>query len=177
MIIAAVLTTGLVAAAVGWLTQPDRFTVGFAPEQPIPFSHKVHAGDMEISCLYCHSQARNSRHAGIPPTETCMKCHRVTKTDSPDIKTLTRRFADNTPIFWKRVHSLPDHVFFDHRPHVNGGIACQTCHGAVETMDVVAQRMSLRMASCLACHRDPHNALPPDSPISQGAEHCYACHR
>ena len=170
----AVLVTVL---SVGWFVQPDRFSRGYAPDQPIPFSHRLHAGTLLISCLYCHSSATRSRVAGVPAVETCMNCHRVTKADSPAIVRLARIYASGAALPWRRVHDLPDHVAFDHRPHVNAGIACQTCHGEVQTMDVLARRMSMRMSSCLGCHRDPHAALPAGSAISRGAENCGACHR
>ncbi len=170
----AVLSTVL---SVGWLTQPDRFARGFAPAQPIPFSHELHAGTMKISCQYCHSGVDKSRHAGIPSVETCMGCHKVTRTDRPAIQELTRIYNSGEALPWKRVHTLPDHVFFDHRPHVNAGVACQACHGEVQTMKVLTREMGLRMSNCLACHRDPHAALPKDSKITRAAEHCAACHR
>jgi hypothetical protein len=170
----AVLATVL---GVGWFTQPDRFSRGFAPAQPIPFSHQLHAGQMQIQCLYCHSGAARSRVAGVPAADTCMNCHKVTKVDSPDIKRLTAAWQSGEPIVWQRIHRLPQHVFFDHRPHVAAGIACQTCHGQVQDMERVSQQMSMRMSNCLGCHRDPHAALPADSPIQRGAENCGACHR
>jgi hypothetical protein len=163
--------------AVGWFVQPDRFAKGYAPQQPIHFSHRLHAGTMQIACLYCHSGANRSRIAGVPSVETCMNCHRVTKTDSPAIRQLTEAYKSGKPILWQRIHHLPDHVFFDHRPHVNAGIACQTCHGEVQNMEVVSQHMSMRMSNCLGCHRDPQAALPKDSPIRKGAENCSVCHR
>jgi hypothetical protein len=132
---------------------------------------------MQIACLYCHSGANRSRIAGVPSVETCMNCHRVTKTDSPAIRQLTEAYKSGKPILWQRIHHLPDHVFFDHRPHVNAGIACQTCHGEVQNMEVVSQHMSMRMSNCLGCHRDPQAALPKDSPIRKGAENCSVCHR
>jgi hypothetical protein len=170
----AVLTTVL---CVGWYTQPDRFVRGYQPQQPIPYSHKLHAGIMRMPCLYCHSGALKSRQAGVPPVEKCMNCHKVTKTGSPDIKKIAAVYASGTPMEWRRIHSLPDHVYFDHRPHVSSGILCQTCHGEVQTMDVVYQNMSMRMSNCLGCHRNPKDALPADSNISRGPENCYACHR
>jgi hypothetical protein len=170
----AVLAT---VVAVGWFTQPERFVRGFAPVQPIPYSHRLHAGALKIPCLYCHTGAARSRVAGIPAVETCMNCHRVTKTDSPAIVALTQIYNSGAPLEWKRIHDLPGHVYFDHRPHVNGGIACQTCHGEVQNMDVVSQRMSMRMSNCLGCHRDPGAALPAGSPIRRGPENCCACHR
>jgi hypothetical protein len=162
---------------VGWYTQPDRFVRGYQPTQPILYSHQLHAGVMRMPCLYCHSGALRSRIAGIPPVEKCMNCHKVTKVDQPDIKQLTAIYNSGKPMQWERVYSLPDHVFFDHRPHVHAGILCQTCHGEVQTMLVVYQKMSMRMSNCLGCHRSPQDALPADSKIKKGPEHCYACHR
>lgn len=170
----AILATVL---SVGWLTQPDRFAKGYAPEQPIPFSHELHAGTLKMQCQYCHSGVDKSRHAGIPSVDLCMGCHKVTRTDRPAIQKLARIAASGEPLPWQRVHTLPDHVFFDHRPHVNAGIACQSCHGEVQTMKVITREMGMRMGNCLACHRDPHAALPPGSKITKGAENCAACHR
>ena len=106
-----------------------------------------------------------------------MNCHKVTKMDSPAIVRLTEIYKSGKPLEWKRVHNLPDHVYFDHRPHVNGGIACQTCHGEIQTEERVYQRMSMRMGNCLGCHRDAHAALPPGSTLTNGPENCNACHR
>ncbi len=170
----AVLATVL---CVGWFTQPDRWVRGYQPAQPIAFSHRLHPGTLRIPCLYCHAGPLKSRHAGIPPAEKCMNCHKVTKTDSPEIMRLAAVYAAGTPLEWKRIHSLPDHVYFDHRPHVSTGILCQTCHGEVQTMDVVYQSMSMRMSNCLGCHRDPKDARPADSITLKGSEQCYACHR
>ncbi|WLT31921.1 cytochrome c3 family protein [Geothrix sp. PMB-07] len=177
-----VLPLGMVALlgtvlTVGWFTQPSRFVKGYEPEQPLPFSHKLHAGTMKIPCLYCHAGADRSRVAGVPDVATCMGCHRVTKTDRPVIQALAKALELNQPIPWKRVHELPDHVFFDHRPHVNAGIACQSCHGEVQEMTVLSRQLGMRMGDCLSCHRNPKAALPPKSPILRGPEHCSACHR
>jgi len=167
----------LTVACVGWLTQPDRFVRGYSPTQPIPFSHKIHPGALRMPCLYCHSGALKSRQAGIPSVEKCMNCHKVTKADSREIKKLAAVYNSGEPMQWARIHSMPDHVYFDHRPHVNSGILCQTCHGEVQTMNVVFQKMSMRMSNCLGCHRDPKDALPANSNISKGPEHCDTCHR
>lgn len=172
--VVAVLATVL---GVGWYTQPDRFERGYQPTQPIPYSHQLHAGVLRITCLYCHSGALKSRVAGIPSVDKCMNCHKVTRVDRPDIKKLAAIYASGGPLQWERIHTLPDHVYFDHRPHVSSGILCQTCHGEVQTMQVVYQNMSMRMGNCLGCHRSPHDALPADSKIAKGPEHCFACHR
>ncbi|MEN6605083.1 MAG: cytochrome c3 family protein [Bryobacteraceae bacterium] len=170
----AVLSTVL---GVGWYAQPDRYARGYQPVQPIPYSHKLHAGLLRIPCLYCHTGALKSRIAGVPSVETCMNCHKVTKTESPYIKNLTAIYASGGALKWEAVHRLPDYVFFDHRPHVSAGILCQTCHGEVQAMDVLSQQMSLRMSNCLGCHRDPRYALPAGSKIQRGPEDCNACHR
>jgi hypothetical protein len=170
----AILATVL---GVGWYTQPDRFVRGYQPAQPIPYSHQLHAGELKIPCLYCHSGAFKSRLAGIPTVEKCMNCHRVTNLDSPNIRQLAAIYSSGEPLQWRRIYWLPDHVYFDHRPHVSAGILCQTCHGEVQTMQVVYQYMSMRMSNCLVCHRSPRDALPAGSKISKGAEECYACHR
>lgn len=172
--VASVLVTVL---GVGWYTQPDRFARGYEPEQPIPYSHKLHAGILKIPCMYCHSGVLKARQAGIPAVAICMNCHSVTKTGSPEIQKLTALYNSGAALKWQRIHALPDYVFFDHRPHVSSGILCQTCHGEVQTMDVVYQNMSLRMGNCLGCHRDPRDALPAGSKIARGPEHCNACHR
>lgn len=170
----AVLITVL---CVGWYTQPDRFVRGYEPQQPIPYSHKLHAGILKIPCLYCHSGALKSRQAGIPSVEKCMNCHKVTKTESPAITELASFYASEQPLKWERIHALPDHVYFDHRPHVGASILCQTCHGEVQTMDVLSQQMSLRMGNCLGCHRDPQSSLPADAVIRRAPDNCNACHR
>jgi hypothetical protein len=174
---AGVVAVLLTVTAMGWFTQPDRFVRGYGPAQPISFSHKLHPGTLRIPCVYCHSSALKSRHAGIPSVEKCMNCHKVTRVDRPDIKKLAAIYSSGEPLPWARVHALPGHVYFDHRPHVNGGILCQTCHGEVQTMDIVYQSMSMRMSNCLGCHRDPGNALPENSRVLKGPENCYACHR
>lgn len=174
---AGVATVLITVLGVGWFTQPDRYVRGYAPVQPIPYSHKLHAGVMKIPCLYCHSGALKSRLAAAPAVATCMNCHKVTKTDSPHIKKLAALYASGGPLKWERIHRLPDHVYFDHRPHVTAGIICQTCHGEVQNMEVVYQSMSMRMANCLGCHRDAHDALPADSKVKGGPDHCNACHR
>lgn len=162
---------------VGWVAEPGRYEQGYTPDQPIPFSHKLHAGDNKIPCQYCHTGAAISRHAGVPPTQTCMNCHSVTRTDRPSIQKLAAAHETGEAIPWVRIHSLPDHVYFDHRPHVNAGVACQTCHGEVQKMTRVTRVMDMRMGACLACHRDPGAALSAASSVTRGPENCYACHR
>lgn len=142
--------------------------VGYAPEQPIPFSHKLHAGDNDIPCLYCHSNADNSKHATIPSLSTCMNCHSMVKTDSPLIQNLTKHFQEGTPIEWIKVHDLPDHVYFSHKRHVLRGIKCENCHGDVAGMNKIEQVETLQMGFCVNCHRQPENNAPTE---------CSTCHQ
>ena len=127
---------------------------GYAPEQPIAFPHKVHAGDNRIPCLYCHYAARTSRHAGIPPAGLCMNCHSMLEKQTTAIEKLKEAVAEQRPIVWVKVHNLPDFVYFNHSQHVLSGVACQRCHGPVESMDRVKQVSPLTMGWCLECHRE-----------------------
>jgi mono/diheme cytochrome c family protein len=137
---------------------------GYAPKQPIAFSHKLHAGDYEIDCKYCHVGTLKGKSATIPSVNICMNCHRSVKTESPQIQKIwaaadwnaeTLTFGPNQkPIEWVRIHNLPDLAYFNHQQHVVvGGIECQTCHGPIETMDVVKQYSLLTMGWCIDCHR------------------------
>jgi hypothetical protein len=132
---------------------PTASNQGYAPEQPIPFSHKLHAGQNKIACLYCHSGAEKSRHATIPSLNVCMNCHTVVKTESPYIQKIKEAYSKGKPIEWIRVHELPDYVYFSHKRHVAKGVACETCHGNVKEMDRVEQKGALTMGWCMECHR------------------------
>lgn len=131
---------------------------GYAPKQPIAFSHKVHAGEYEIDCQYCHTGAIKGRSANIPSPNICMNCHTQirsgTNTGETEIAKIVSAIETNRPIEWVRVHNLPDLAYFNHSQHVNvGGIECQTCHGPIEEMDVVKQYSLLTMGWCIDCHR------------------------
>jgi len=160
-----------------YVSRAERDGVGYAPEQPIPFSHKLHAGTMGIDCLYCHTGATQSRHAMVPPVSTCMNCHAVARKTKIDIIRLTQYFNDKKPLEWKRVHKIPDFAYFNHSVHVNKGIECQSCHGKVQDMDVVRQVNSFTMANCLDCHRNAPTKLPYLAEVKKGPEHCFTCHR
>jgi hypothetical protein len=160
--------------AVWYWASPSHTDVGYAPAQPIPYSHKLHAGDMSIDCRYCHSNAEKSAHAGVPPTQVCMNCHKQVKPDSPLLEPLRKSWADGTlandggPVRWKRVHKLPDYAYFNHSAHVQVGVGdqraavgCVECHGRIDQMVVVAQQQPLSMAWCLECHNDVAPRLRP----------------
>lgn len=138
---------------------------GYAPDQPIAYSHKLHAGELKIDCQYCHFNVSRGKFAGVPPMSVCIGCHKQVATDKPEIQKLLAidekgSYVDSDGVektggvvHWNRVHRLPDHVYFSHEWHVKGGVACQTCHGPVEDMVKVRQQSPLTMEWCLDCHR------------------------
>ncbi|GAB3898016.1 c-type cytochrome [Spirosoma agri] len=127
---------------------------GYAPKQPIAYSHKLHAGQYKIDCNYCHTGVNKGKSATIPAANICMNCHGVIKKESPEIQKIYTAIEQNRPIEWIRVHNLPDLAYFNHAQHVNvGNVQCQTCHGDIEKMEVVEQRSSLTMGWCIDCHR------------------------
>jgi hypothetical protein len=138
---------------------PKNTDVGYRPKQPVPYSHKLHAGDLGIDCRYCHTAVEVSAHATIPPTQTCMNCHKLILTDSPKLLPVRESWASNTPIPWVRVHKTPDYCYFNHSAHLRAGVGCATCHGNVAQMDVVRQVQPLSMSWCLECHRKPEPYL------------------
>ena len=137
----------------------------YQPVQPIKYSHELHAGVMKIECQYCHSGAFKSKNASIPSLNVCMNCHKVVKTESPEIHKIydalgydpeTQKYDESKshPIQWVRIHNLPDFAYFNHSQHVTvGGIKCQTCHGPIETMAEVKQYSPLTMKWCIQCHK------------------------
>ena len=157
-------------------------------EQPINYSHKLHAGKLQIECEYCHFNARRSIHAGVPSTETCMNCHKMVPTEGrseeaqADLAMLKDYYERGEVIPWVKVHDLPDFVYFSHKRHVQGGVACQECHGQVQEDMTVAYRVSeLTMGWCLNCHKEH-----PKVDENYGAQaelrraelkDCYTCHK
>lgn len=165
---------------------PQATDVGYAPEQPIPYSHAVHVGQLGMDCRYCHTNietlatmpASASRgdaawasppaaHIALPTTEICMNCHQRIAADSKKLEPLRRSAATGEPIRWVRVHDLPDYVYFDHCAHIARGVGCVSCHGRVDQMDVVRQVAPLSMGWCLDCHRNPAPHLRPPEYITR----------
>ncbi len=160
---------------------------GYAPAQPIAFSHRLHAGDNQIPCLYCHDAARRSRHAGIPSSSLCMNCHALLEKQTSALERIREAALLDRPLMsWVKVHNLPDFVAFNHSRHVGAGVACQRCHGPVETMERIAQVAPLTMGWCLECHRE-HAGIPAGPlaraarrlealpPLASGLD-CASCH-
>lgn len=133
--------------------------VGIAPEQPVPFSHKHHSGELGIDCRNCHQQVEYAATSGLPQTWTCMTCHSQIWTQSPMLAPVRDSLANNTPIEWVRVNRLPDYVQFNHSIHVTKGIGCSSCHGAVDTMQLTYRANAFEMQFCLSCHRQPEKFI------------------
>jgi len=164
---ARIALVGLIGLIVGYYANA-MFFPGTSPRQPIDFSHRIHAGENEIPCLYCHVQARRSISAGVPSVSKCMGCHAEVATDRPQIRLLASYWENKEPIPWIKVHDLPDFVHFTHKRHVAADIECQTCHGPVETMDVVSRQAPVKMGLCLNCHKDDE--------VEHGTD-CWTCHK
>jgi hypothetical protein len=194
------LGTAVVAGFWYYGTQKNT-EVGYRPIQPVPFSHKLHAGDMGMDCRYCHSTVERSGHAAVPPTQTCMNCPSKVKTSSPRLAKVRESWETDQPIEWTKVHNLPDYVYFDHSAHLSAGVGCESCHSRIDQMPVVEQSQPLTMGWCLDCHREPdaHLRDPKDvtkmglleasqqagKPMARPADtqkptpptHCSGCHR
>lgn len=138
---------------------------GEVRDQPIAFSHQHHVGGLGIDCRYCHTSVEVSATAGMPPTRTCMNCHSQIWSQSPMLEPVRASFRSGESIEWVRVHDLPDFVYFNHSVHVNRGVGCTTCHGAVDRMPLMFQEKSLQMEWCLGCHRQPEKYVRPQEEV------------
>ena len=143
-----------------WVTQAR-----VAREQPIQFSHERHVAGNGIDCRYCHTSVETTAFAGIPPTATCMNCHKIIWNDSPMLEPVRASFRTGEPLRWSRVNDLPDFVYFDHHIHIAKGVGCASCHGRVDKMPLMRQAASLKMEWCVDCHRHPEQALRPRSEV------------
>ena len=200
------LVLALVAGALGtgvfvlfWVYfAPANLQVGYTPEQPVDYSHRLHAGELGLDCRYCHSQVERSHEAMVPPTQTCMGCHALVHIESEKLAVVRDSWETGESLGWVRVTQVPDHVFFDHSIHLAGGVGCVSCHGRIDQMEVVGIVEPLAMQWCLECHRNPESKIRPKSEVTnmawevdeawlaQRAEvaaeldppmHCSGCHR
>ena len=157
-------------AVLGWIfMQLDRSAYntreGVTINQPVPFSHDHHTAGLGIDCRYCHTSVEVAASAGIPPTATCMNCHKQIWNDSPMLEPVRSSWATGEPLQWWRVHDLPDYVYFDHSIHIAKGVGCASCHGRVDKMPLIYQASSLQMEWCLECHREPERFVRPREEI------------
>ena len=188
------LLTGLVF--VFWYYfSPKNLQVGYAPIQPVAYSHRLHAGELGMDCRYCHANIERAAHAMIPATQTCMGCHAVVKQDSARLKPVHVSWDTGAAIPWIKVHKLPEHSYFDHSAHLAVGVGCSSCHGRVDRMEVVRIDQPISMGWCLDCHRNPGPHLRPKDQITNmewkhemnpvgwqppavaPPQHCSGCHR
>jgi hypothetical protein len=171
-LLVAVAALVLPAVAVGgvWYYFSPRFTdAGYQPVQPVPYSHKLHAGEMQIDCRYCHASVESSPIANVPPTQACMNCHLLVSRNVESLAPIRDSAKSGMPMRWLRVHKLGEYAYFNPRVHVRSGVGCVSCHGHVEEMEVVRQVEPLSMSWCLDCHRNPTPHLRPLSEITNMA--------
>lgn len=145
--------------------------VGHYKEQPVPFPHNLHAGELGLDCKFCHTQVDRSDTAGIPSMETCYGCHREVLKTSGKLEPVRNSYLHQKSLKWNRVNRLPDHVHFHHASHINAGVTCNTCHGNVEKMPLMTKQQDLTMEWCLGCHKQQDKSLNPR------LQDCYTCHR
>ena len=156
-------------ALVAYGVSPEAIRIGYQPEQPVPYSHALHVGELGLDCRYCHNTVEESAHAAIPPASTCMNCHFGIRPESKLLTPIRDAYARGTPVEWTRVHDLPDYVFFNHSAHVTRGVGCESCHGRVDHMVEVYQAKALTMEWCLDCHTNPEPHLrPPEKATVMG---------
>jgi hypothetical protein len=145
---------------------PSTLEVGYQPIQPVPFSHALHAGELGMDCRYCHNTVETAAHAAVPPTQTCMNCHKWVRPESPKLEKIQESYNTGLPVEWIWVNRIADYAYFDHSAHVNRGVGCVSCHGRVDQMPVVSRAKKLSMGWCLDCHRNPVPNLRPVSEIT-----------
>ena len=166
------LLVGTGLFVVGWYyyALPSYTRVGYQPEQPVPFSHEQHVGQLGLDCTYCHTQVFESPLATVPTSQICMNCHNPRKANvkgnSPLLAPVRASFDTGRPVEWKRVHKLPEFAYFNHAIHVNKGVSCVECHGKVNEMKVVRHDQPLSMGWCLKCHDNPARSLRPVSEVT-----------
>ncbi len=145
---------------------PKTLDVGYMPEQPVPYSHALHAGELGIDCRYCHTTVEKGAAAGVPPAETCMNCHQRVKKESKKLLPIRESYTTGAPVEWVKIHDLGDFSYFNHSAHVTRGIGCVSCHGRVDQMVEVYQHEPLSMGWCLDCHRNPDPHLRPPEEVT-----------
>lgn len=153
----------LIGAAVGFAILSPQSYYPTVRNQPVPFSHQQHVGNLGIDCRYCHTTVETSAFAGMPSSQICMNCHSEVLDTNNELAPVRDSVASGKPLVWNRVYVLPDYTYFDHSAHVSKGVACVTCHGQIDQISVTVQAASLQMSWCMGCHRDPTpNSRPRD---------------
>ena len=132
-----------VAFFVAYGFSPKTLEVGYQPEQPVPFSHALHAGELGMDCRYCHNTVERASHAAVPATQTCMNCHTLVKPESPKLEGVLASYETGLPIEWVKVHHVADYAYFSHQAHVNRGVGCVSCHGRIDQMEEHAASLDM----------------------------------
>lgn len=167
-IIILVFVLGGIATAATTYYATNKYTnVGYAPVQPVPFSHALHAGQLGIDCRYCHVGVDKGPTSTVPTAQTCMNCHNQVKADSPLLQVVRDSYASGDAVPWVKIHQAPDYVYFNHAVHIARGVSCVECHGQVDQMDVVHQAKPLSMGFCLDCHREPEKFVRDPKLVTQ----------
>src|SRR3954447_23946843 len=151
----AVATVGSVLYGAGLVNSTYVTRAGAPVDQPVPFSHEHHVGELGLDCRYCHTAVETSANAGYPATHVCMTCHSQIWTQAPMLAPWRESLAENKPLVWQRVARVPDYVYFRHDIHIAKGVSCFECHGSVDRMPLMYRAMAFEMRFCLGCHRDP----------------------
>jgi len=139
--------------AVTWAKTSGQDEPQLGPEQPIPFSHKLHAGAQQLKCAACHKNPEPGERMGLATAAMCMQCHEEVKADSPHIQKLALYASEKREIKWRRVYEIPSYVLFSHRSHLTAGATCATCHGEVTALERMYKVKPINMASCMNCHQ------------------------
>lgn len=163
--VGAILGVTIAVTCLYYYGPPQYTRVGYAPSQPVAYSHAQHVGQLGISCLYCHTNVEQSPHANVPNSQTCMNCHTAIKATSPLLSQIRESYSTGNPVGWERVHQVPDYVQFNHSVHVKRGVSCVSCHGKINEMSVVRHDQPLSMSWCLDCHRHPEKHLRFDEDV------------
>ena len=165
LLVTATVVVGVFLLLAGFSTSAYESRVGIALDQPVPFSHKHHAGELGIDCRYCHQTVDHLATAGIPPTWTCMTCHSQIWKDAAMLEPVRASLKENKPLIWNRVNRLPDYVYYNHSIHIKKGIGCSSCHGNMKDMQLTSKANAFEMGFCLNCHRHPADFVRPQSEI------------
>jgi hypothetical protein len=159
------LFVGLLMVALPIYARTVNQAVGVPVAQPVDFPHNLHTAQLGMDCRYCHTSVEVAASANVPATETCMTCHSQIRVGDPMLAAVVESWETGVPIEWNRVHDVPDYVFFNHSAHVNNGVGCSTCHGAVDQMTDIWKTESLTMGWCMECHWAPERFVRPRSEV------------
>jgi hypothetical protein len=161
IVLALLAAVGSAVLGYVWSRADATWNVGKPAAQPVPFRHDLHSGSLGIDCRYCHATVEHAADAGMPSAQTCMTCHSQVWAGASILEPVRTSLALGQPIAWTSVHRLPDYAYFNHGVHVTKGVACESCHGRVDTMTRTVKTQTLSMGWCLDCHRDPVPRLRP----------------